>query len=325
VSPDERLTKVRLMGFTDTQAAFLVTVMLHAGVCVGRHYCTFAGLPYGRKMHDFFQTLLLRGYATERRCGLHNARLYHVHYKPLYRAIGEPNNRHRRPMALPRAIERLLLLDGVLAHRDRMWLATEAEKVAHFTLVHRALRHELPALTFRGDDSETVRYFPDKLPIGVDRDGRTTVFLYLATQNTPMDFRGFLERHAELLRRLPAWTIRLLVPRHMADASAIYRAAFREQLASPLRRAVVDELRWYFQMRRTPPTGPHERFDLAARGFRAPRFQALYRAWLERGDPVVEATISSTLADAVEHGTGQLETQVLPHRYGYLVSLVGTA
>jgi hypothetical protein len=34
----ERVAHVRLYGFTDRQAAFLVTVMLHAGVCIGRQY-----------------------------------------------------------------------------------------------------------------------------------------------------------------------------------------------------------------------------------------------------------------------------------------------
>ena len=52
---DERVQAVTTFGFTERQAAFLVTVMLHAGVCLGRHYCTFAGLAYGRKMHDFFE------------------------------------------------------------------------------------------------------------------------------------------------------------------------------------------------------------------------------------------------------------------------------
>ncbi len=325
MSPEVRLARVRDMGFTDTQAAFLVTVMLHAGVCVGRHYCTFAGLPYGRKTYDFFHTLLHRRYATERRCGIHNARMYHLHSKPLYRTIGETDNRHRRPMALPRAIERLMLLDGVLADRTLTWLGTEHEKLAHFTLAHRALRRDLPALTFHGDDEETVRYFPDKLPIGVDANNRSTVFLFLATQNVPIDFRVFLERHADLLRRLPAWTVRLIVPRHMADAPGTYQAAFREHLASPLRRQVVDELQWYFEARRTPPAGRDQRFDLAGRAFRAPRFRALYRAWLERGDRVVEATISATLAEAIERGTGRFEAVPLPYRYGYLLSLVGTA
>ena len=215
---DERVANVRLHGFTDRQAAFLVTVMLHAGVCLGRHYCNFSGIAYGRKMHDFFQSLLARRYATARTCGHHKARLYHIHHKPLYRAIGEPNNRHRKPTTLARAIERLMLLDAVLADPDRNWLATEQDKVSYFTLTYRIPRQDLPSLTFRAEDAETVRYFPEKLPIGRDGDGRTHVFLYLLTQDLPIDFRAFLERHAELLRALPAWTVRLLVPRHKTDA-----------------------------------------------------------------------------------------------------------
>jgi hypothetical protein len=322
---DERVAKVRLHGFTDRQSAFLVTVMLHGGVCLGRHYCTFAGLAYGRKMHDFFQALLARGYATARACGHHKARLYHIHSKPLYRAIGEPNNRHRRPTALPRAIERLMLLDAVLADRERTWLATEQDKLAYFTLTHRIARRDLPSLTFRAADAETVRYFPEKLPIGLDPDGRTHIFLYLLTQDVPIDFRGFLERHGEVLRVLPAWIVRLLVPCHKADAIPIYQAAFREQVGSPLRPAVLEDLRWYFHARRSPPRGPHERFDQAVRAFGAPRFQSLYRAWLEGGEPVLDATLSPTLADAVTRQTGKLECHVLPHRYVHLFPLVGTA
>jgi hypothetical protein len=322
---EERVAKVRLHGFTDRQSAFLVTVMLHAGVCLGRQYCTFAGLAYGRKMHDFFQALLARGYATARASGHHKARLYHIHYKPLYRAIGEPNNRHRRPTALPRAIERLMLLDAVLADRERTWLATEQDKLAYFTLTHRVPRQDLPSLTFRAADAETVRYFPEKLPIGLDPDGRTHIFLYLLTQDVPIDFRGFLERHAEVLRALPAWIVRLLVPCHKADAIPIYQAAFREQVGSPLRPAVLEDLRWYFHARRTQPPGPHERFDQAVRAFGAPRFQALYRAWLEGGESVLDATLSPTLADAVTRQTGKLECHVLPHRYVHLYPLVGTA
>jgi len=146
VTWEDRVRLVRDKGFTDRQAAFLVTVMLHAGVCLGRHYCDFARIPYGRKMHDFFQLLLARRYATSRRCGHHKARLYHIHHKPLYRAIGEPNNRHRKPTTLPRAIERLMVLDAVLADRECTWLATEQDKLAYFTLTHRIPRPDLPSL-----------------------------------------------------------------------------------------------------------------------------------------------------------------------------------
>ena len=58
---EERLQAVRVMGFTERQAGFLVTVMLYAGVCLGRQYCTFASIAYGRTMHEFFESLLARG------------------------------------------------------------------------------------------------------------------------------------------------------------------------------------------------------------------------------------------------------------------------
>jgi len=322
---EERVRAVQSLRFTERQAGFLVLVMLHAGVCLGRQYGTFAGIAHGQKIHDFFGNLLARGFATAHASGHHNARLYHVHYKPLYRAIGEPDSRHRRPAALPRAVERLMVLDAVLADRERLWLATERDKLAHFTLTHRIPRSDLPALTFRAGDAETVRYFPDKLPIGFGADGQSYVFVYLVTRDVPLEFRAFLERHAELWRTLPAWTLRALVPRHLREVVPLYTEAFREQLATPLRPAVLDELRWYFHARTTPGRAPHERFDQAARAFQAPRFRTLYRAWTERGDPVLDATLSPVVADAIARGQVRLECQILPHPYLHLLPLVGTA
>ena len=322
---DERLRAVRSFGFSERQAGFLVTVMLYAGVCIGRQYCAFARIAYGQKMHDFFGALVTRGYVTARACGHHKARLYHVHHKALYRAIGEANNRFRRPTTLARAVERLMVLDAVLMDRDRTWLGTEREKLSYFTLTHPVPRRDLPSLTFRGEDSETARYFPDKLPIGVDQERRSHVFLFLLTQARPVDFRAFLERHAELLRALPDWTIRLLVPLHKTAVVPLYQEAFTQHVAAPLRPAIVEEMRWFFDERRQGRTGRDERFDHAIRAFDAPRFQALYRAWLERGDSVLDATLSPTLADAIARKTGRLECHVLPHRYMHLFPLVGTA
>ena len=323
---DERVDAVaaHARGVTDRQAAFLVTVMLHAGVCMDRQYCTFAHIAHGQKTTDFFRRLVDRGYATAHSCRNNSARLFHIQHKPLYAAIGDPDSRHRKPTPLARAIERLMVLDAVLADRGRTWLATEQDKLTHFTLTHRIPRQDLPSLTFRSEDSETVRYFPDKLPIGVDLEGAYT-FIYIVTRPGPVDFRAFLERHAELLRALRTWTIRLLVPRHFARVLGVYRAAFREQLAMPLRPVNLDDLRWYFQARQAPSRSSEERFDQAARAFRAPRFRALYRAWLERGEPVLDATLSAVLADKIERQVGQLECHVLPHHYLDLSPLVGTA
>jgi hypothetical protein len=324
MTASERIQAVQLKGFTERQAGFLVAMMLYAGVCLGRQYCTFAGIAYGRKMHDFFQLLLARGYVTAHRCGHNRARIYHLHAKGLYRAIGEPNSRYRRPTTIARAVERLMLLDAVLGDRERNWLATEHEKVAYFTLTHRVARRDLPALIFRAQDAETVRYFPDRLPIGIDRQGHATL-LYLMTRDVPVDFRAFLERHAELLRTLPTWTIRLLVPRHYNQAVPAYREAFEEQLATPLEPTTIEEFRWYVHARRQGHQGPDQRFDHAVRAFGAPRFQAVYRAFLQRGDPVIDALMSPTLADHLARRDGRLEVSVLPHSYVRLFPLVGTA
>ena len=85
---------------------------------------------------------------------------------------------------------------------------------------------------------------------------------------------------------------------------------------------MLDELRWNSLRDRT---GPPSAFHHAARSFSAPRFRALYRAWLDRGDPVLDAALSPTLADAIDGGTGRLDCLVLSHRYQYLLPLVGTA
>ena len=50
---DERVRAVADHGFTPRQAGFLVTVMLHAGVCLGRQYCAFARITHGYATQHF--------------------------------------------------------------------------------------------------------------------------------------------------------------------------------------------------------------------------------------------------------------------------------
>ena len=51
-------------GLSLRQARFLVTVMLHSGVFVGRQYAAFAGITHGQKVHDFIEKLLARRFIT---------------------------------------------------------------------------------------------------------------------------------------------------------------------------------------------------------------------------------------------------------------------
>src|SRR3981081_1756792 len=121
----ERVNAVAAFGFTERQARCLVRVLVHAGVFLERQYCTFSGVVHGQKSHDFLAKLIGRGYATAITPGaLPRGRLFHVQYRPLYEAIGEPNNRHRKPAALGRMVERLMLLDAVLADKKHTRLGT---------------------------------------------------------------------------------------------------------------------------------------------------------------------------------------------------------
>jgi len=330
---DERVTAVKGNVFTDRQARFLVTVMLHSGVCMDRHYCAFARIAHGQNTTDFFTLLVDRKLATAYHCAHKRARIFHVHHRSLYEAIGEPNNRFRKPTPIGQAIERLMLLDAVLASPDVSWLATERDKLAHFTLLLRTQlqRDELPHLTFGCGDQVTVRYFPDKLPIGVADGGREHIFTYLVTRAAPVDFRAFLQRHAELLRALPIWTIRLLVPAHYREASDAFVSAWQQEFGRPLRLSTADELRWFFEEQRRrrddPDCDGHDapRYARARHAFASPRYRTLYRSWLREGAKAIDGTVSPVLADAIQRGTGRLECDVLGHPYLHLSPLVGTS
>ena len=326
---EDRVKAVGEFGFTEKQAGFLVLVLLYSGVCLGRQYCSYSRIGRGQNMYNFFSDLTAREFATAYPHAQSGTHVYHVHSKPLYQAVGEPDSRHRKPVTLGRAIERLMALDAVVAAPEVTWLATQHEKVGYFTRVTNVRREELPRLTFGESPQTATQFFPDKLPIGITSDGRGHLFLYIVTRQLPIDFRAFLQRHAALFRALPSWAMRLVVPKHLAQSQSLYQRAVQEELAMPLRPTVRDELRWFFERRRNLSEGsavPSDlRFQRAQRAFGAPRFRRLYRSWLEQGDGVIEATVSPVLADAFARRSARVECHVFRHNYRHLEELVGTA
>ena len=166
-------------GFRERQARFLALVMRHSGVCLMRQYSTFAGIVFGQKTRVFFAKLVERNYASTYDCAHNRARIYHVRHRELYEAIGEPDSRLRRPPAIPTALERVMLIDAMLASPDIVWLATPDEKVAHLSTLTRIPLDDLPHVTIGHGDARQVRYFTDRLPLGVHPEGRV-VLVYLS-------------------------------------------------------------------------------------------------------------------------------------------------
>ena len=98
-----RVNALLPFGLTDRQARFLVTVMAHSGSFLERQYCAFAGIARGQNSRDFVAGLVARGYARAVTHGtVRRGRIYHVHHKPLYEAIGEPDDRNRKRQTLGR-------------------------------------------------------------------------------------------------------------------------------------------------------------------------------------------------------------------------------
>jgi hypothetical protein len=325
---DERVRAVIDMGFTERQARFLVLVMRHAGVCVPRQYAGFAGIANGgRKCNAFFARLVRRGLAVPIACVHNRARLYHVHARGLYAAIGEGSSRYRRPVPVGRTAERVMLLDAVLTTPDFDWLTTAAGKRAFLTRLTESTVPEPTSVPPADRPSTASRDLAGTLPIGVDASGRV-VLLYLATDPWSDRFRTFLQGHARLLRVVPAWTIRLAFPHPLEHFYSACQAVIHDELESPLHPVTIAELRWFFEHRRESEAGEplhpmtREFLNVGYKAFGTLRFTELYHRWRKYGEMVFEGISSPTIAESMEAGRGTVECLVLTYAYRHLSPLV---
>ena len=317
-----RVSALRDYGLTQRQREFLVTVMVHSGCFLERQYCEFTGTVRGQNSREFMARLVARGFVRAIQPGpVRRGRLYHVHHKPLYEAIGQADNRNRRLSTIGRMVERVMVLDAVLGDRRYWWLSPESDKRAFFELTQTSLRPEdYPHVAFGAGRAQTIRCFPDKLPIGIEKqDTSRFVFVYLVNRRVPLDFRQFLIRHADLFRCLHHWTVRLMLPRRFRKAAALYKAAVREQLWTPLNPSVSTSLEAYFRERQEQGGhlgDPSDRY--IAQEFRkqgTTKIQALYRAWRRSGDRVLWQSCSTSLRDAWTYGRSAVELEPLNRQY----------
>jgi hypothetical protein len=325
---DDSVTKARVdalasFGFTLRQREFLVTVMVHSGCFLERQYCAFTGTVRGQNSREFMSRLASRGFVRVIEPGpVRRGRLYHVHHKPLYEAIGQADNRNRRLRVVGRMVERVMILDAILGDRRCWWLSPADDKWKFFCLMRdNYLRPEdYPHIAFGSGRQRTIRCFPDKLPIGVEKESTDRlVFVYLVNRRLPVDFRQFLIRHVSLLRFVRTWTLRLLVPRRFRKAVALYKAAIREELWTPMNPSVTKMLETYFLERQArgghlgDPDERHIREEFRKQGML--KIQALYRAWRRQGDGALWQAHSTTLRDDHSHGCSAIEVELLNRQY----------
>jgi hypothetical protein len=332
---DDSVTRARVnalshLGFTERQREFLVTVMVHAGCFLERQYCAFTATVRGQNSRQFMARLAARGFVRVIEPGpMRRGRLYHIHHKPLYEAIGQTDDRNRRLRIVGRMVERVMILDAILGDRRCWWLSPADDKWKFFCLMRdNYLRPEdYPHIAFVSGRQRTIRCFPDKLPIGVEKDSSShLVFVYLVNRRLPVDFRQFLIRHLALLRFVRTWTVRLLVPRRFRKAVALYKAALREELWTPMNPSVTKMLETYFRERQAggghlnDPDDRYMREEFRKQGMA--KLQALYRAWRRDGDSVLWQAHSTTLRDDHSRGSSAIEVELLNRQYLQLTGMM---
>ena len=187
-------------GWTGRDAEWLALVCLHSGVFLRRQYLAFVGAPQRWRAGRFVERCGTT--AVEEPWNGTAQRLCRIAARPLYRALGAEGLRHRRTASPAVVLRRLLSLDYVLDHLDQPWLPTEPEKVAALTGAGVPER-VLPRRLYQGAVGSQTRYFAHKLPLALDADRATFVFVQ-AEDVTDSGVRTWGEEHAALWAALGA-------------------------------------------------------------------------------------------------------------------------
>lgn len=334
---EERVRALHGIGLPRRQAEFLVTVALHGGYCLQRQYDAFTGRAHGQIACDFFDRLVSWQLATRVHFARHRGAIYHLHAKALYRAIGQADNRNRRPATSAHIARKLMVLDYVLATRARHWLATEHDKVALFTTRFGVATIDLPQRRYTSGhdhDPSACRYFIHKLPVAVvDAEG-SVEFVYLVLDDSGAGFETFLTDHLRLLSRLDAWTIVAVCPPNidgLAGCRRVFARTFPAATSGPSAPTNREELRWFFRVRdaierndvRHLSVPDLNRFRELRQRWPPASIERLYASWQRLGDAVLATDERDRLFPRAPRE--RLVEYTLPFRYEQFGSWPGLA
>ena len=172
-----RERKLEPLGWMGAEAEWIALVCLHSGVFTRAQFCHFFD-TYRKHAYRFVKVLIERRMAVESEGPVFNrgGKTCRISAKPIYRALGVENIRHRRKARPPVVMRRLLSLDFVLEHPGMNWLPAETEKVAFFEKLGLS-RGLIPRRIYYGAVGAQKRYFALKLPLAADPE--TVTFAYV--------------------------------------------------------------------------------------------------------------------------------------------------
>ena len=117
--------------------------------------------------------------------------------------------------------------------------------------------------------------------------------------------------------------------RQLRKSQILYLHAAREHLATPLPPSGSEPLEQFFRERKRltePGAAPADaRYRTLVSAYRSPKYQALYRQWLDNPQNTIWMAASPIISDAIERGHGQIECVELSRQYLHLSPLVDVA
>ena len=188
-------------GWTRREAEWLALVCLHSGVFLRSQYLAFIGGTNPALANRFVRRC--RKHAVEQPWNGSRLRICRIAARRIYRALGAEHVRHRRAAAPEVVLRRLLSLDYVLEHPHAAWLPTEDEKVNALTTAG-VSKQVLPHRLYQGAVGVQYRYFPHKLPVALDGERATFLFVQTDEDETVSAVRTWGSQHAALWTALLA-------------------------------------------------------------------------------------------------------------------------
>ena len=225
---EHRAGQLAALGWSGREAEWLALVALHSGVFTRSQWRYFFNDARPEQARRFVRGLVDKRLAIEddRAMFPGNARAVLLTGKPLYRALGIPDVRHRRAKDATTQVlmRRVLSLDYLIERPSLGWLPTETDKVRRFEALGLD-RGTFPYRMYGPEGKPKIpRYFAFKLPIAVDAQVATFVYVD-AGQSTDSELRAWGMAHAPLWAALRARTFAVHVVAVGAGAAAADRAA----------------------------------------------------------------------------------------------------
>jgi hypothetical protein len=330
MTTSERIEPLQKLGYEPEEARFLSIAALHGGYFLRRQFLSFIRGTKGWK-----DVVLINKLTANEHCRItvyrHDRRVYHLSSKPLYDALGEPNNRNRRQHQPSTIKNKIMALDFVLDHPRGDFLATEREKLDYFIRSRNVAPVDLPTRLYSSPygHAPAPKHFVESHPIFIpaDEDGaQVPHFCYIDEGLQTTDrFATYLRQYRGLFRALDDFRVIYVAEdsRLFASAERVFQK-FVESFpwlpdagdSRPLR--LLD----YFKKRRAYEDQDFSAFDTAGiihlreekKHFAGEPYETLYARW--KASDAAPLTDTQGPVHAVQGtATGRFSTYVLDYDY----------